>query len=110
MKLINFIYRLDTNDYDIKSILMTLENTGIIDRWAYMIHEVVKGALVPHCHVYVSQVKEKSFMAFLSKIDGGDLIGTVQKEKDILLYMMRHGKCDTANIIANFDVEKAIFT
>lgn len=110
MKLINFVIRTEKNADFVESVLWTLENTGIIDRWAFCFHDVEHGAVVPHYHVYVSQLKPDTVSLLLEKIEGGNLTGTVHNEKDMILYMMRHGKCDTANIIANFDVEKVIKT
>lgn len=110
MKLINFVVRTErTSDY-LYGVLTTLENAGAIDRWAFCFHDVSNGALTPHYHVYVSQLRPNVVSKFRESIDGGQLIGTVNKEKDVLLYMMRHGKCDTASIISNFNVDKVINT
>ena len=110
MKLINFVYRTLSSSDEVKGILIALEKTGVIDRWAFCFHDCASGAVVPHYHVYVRQIKPDTVKLLLDSIEGGNLIGTVHKEKDIILYMMRHGKCDTANIVANFDVEKVINT
>lgn len=110
MKLINFVVREGMSVESLKGSLIALEVTGAIDRWAFCHHEVVNGALLPHYHVYVSQLKPDIVAKFRECIEGGQLIGTVHNERDVLLYMMRHGKCDTANIIANFDVESVVNT
>ena len=110
MKLINFVYRTVSSSDEVKGILIALEKTGVIDRWAYCFHDIGHGAVVPHYHVYVSQLKPDTVKLLLEKIEGGNLVGTVHNEKDMILYMMRHGKCDTANIIANLDVEKVLKT
>ena len=110
MMLINFVVRENMTEEFLKGSLHALEITGAIDRWAFCFHDVVNGALIPHYHVYVSQLKPDMVTKFCESIDGGELIGTGVKERDVLLYMMRHGKCDTASIIANFNVESVIKT
>ena len=110
MKLINFIVREAMSGESLKGSLQALEITGVIDRWAFCFHDVVNGAVIPHYHVYVSQLKPDIVRDFCDSIVGGHLIGTVHNERDVLLYMMRHGKCDTASIVANFNVESVINT
>ena len=108
MKLINFVVREVMTAESLEGSLQALEITGVIDRWAFCFHDVVNGAVIPHYHVYVSQLKPDMVTKFRESIEGGQLIGTVHNERDVLLYMMRHGKCDTASIVSNFNVEKVI--
>ena len=110
MKLINFVVKNGMTTDSLRGSLLALEATGVIDRWAFCFHDVANGAVVPHYHVYVSQLKSDLLTKFRERIEGGQLVGTVHNERDILLYMMRHGKCETANIISNFNVESVINT
>lgn len=110
MKLCNFVAYGESIALNWKDVLTTLEYAGVITRWAFCFHDVKHGALNPHYHIYLEERNPKALETFLENIVGGHLLGDVRKEKDMLLYMMRHGKCDTANIVANFDVEKVINT
>ena len=109
MKLINFVITTEQlKGCCIKNMLWTLEMSGIIKHWSFIYQGLSKGAPKPYYFVCVSALKPSWLVAFLDERIANYLMWPDTNEKEMLLYMMRHGECNIIDVHSNFNIQKVV--